>query len=135
MSEQPSGAHKQVLVADDDPAILRLVKIIVEKEGYAVVSARDGKRGLQTTSIGRAVFGGNLRCRDAVYSRHGTRQIYAVGKASDENSRDYDDGGAKSASVFREFCGGRSGFFAQTFYNFATANDASDVCPKQSRQF
>ncbi len=43
MSEQQSGAQKQVLVADDDPAILRLVKIIVEKEGYAVVSARDGK--------------------------------------------------------------------------------------------
>ncbi len=43
MSVQPSGAQKQVLVADDDPAILRLVKIIVEKEGYAVVSARDGK--------------------------------------------------------------------------------------------
>ncbi len=34
MSEQQSGAQKQVLVADDDPAILRLVKIIVEKEGY-----------------------------------------------------------------------------------------------------
>ncbi len=32
-----------VLVADDDPAILRLVKAIVEKEGYRVVTARDGK--------------------------------------------------------------------------------------------
>jgi two-component system response regulator HydG len=33
----------RVLVADDDPAILRLVTTIVEKEGYSVVGARDGK--------------------------------------------------------------------------------------------
>ena len=33
----------QILVADDDPAILRLVKTIVEKEGYTVVMARDGR--------------------------------------------------------------------------------------------
>jgi CheY-like chemotaxis protein len=33
----------RVLVADDDPAILRLVKTILEKEGLTVVSARDGK--------------------------------------------------------------------------------------------
>ncbi len=33
----------QILVADDDPAILRLVKAIVEKEGYTVVMARDGR--------------------------------------------------------------------------------------------
>jgi CheY-like chemotaxis protein len=38
--------HKQgrrVLVADDDPAILRLVKTILEKENYSVVTARDGR--------------------------------------------------------------------------------------------
>jgi CheY-like chemotaxis protein len=33
----------RVLVADDDPAILRLVTTILEKEGFAVVSARDGR--------------------------------------------------------------------------------------------
>ncbi len=43
MNEQESGGQAKVLVADDDPAILRLVKVIVEKEGYTVVSARDGK--------------------------------------------------------------------------------------------
>ena len=32
-----------MLVADDDPAILRLVKTILEKEGFTVVGARDGK--------------------------------------------------------------------------------------------
>ena len=30
-------------MADDDPAILRLVTAIVEKEGYTVVPARDGR--------------------------------------------------------------------------------------------
>lgn len=37
---KPKG---RVLVADDDPAILRLVATILEKEGFAVVSARDGR--------------------------------------------------------------------------------------------
>jgi CheY-like chemotaxis protein len=36
-------ASRRVLVADDDPAILRLVTAIVEKEGYTVVPARDGR--------------------------------------------------------------------------------------------
>lgn len=42
----------QILVADDDPAILRLVKTIVEKEGFDVVMARDGREAyklLQTS--------------------------------------------------------------------------------------
>ncbi len=41
MSENnPKG---RVLVADDDPAILRLVTTILQKEGYTVIGARDGK--------------------------------------------------------------------------------------------
>ena len=32
-----------MLVADDDPAILRLIKTILEKEGFVVATARDGK--------------------------------------------------------------------------------------------
>ena len=43
MNEQESSDSKQILVADDDPAILRLVSAIVEKEGFDVVTARDGK--------------------------------------------------------------------------------------------
>ena len=34
---------RRVLVADDDPAILRLVKTILEKESYEVVTAKDGR--------------------------------------------------------------------------------------------
>jgi len=45
--------QRRILVADDDPAILRLVTAIVEKEGYEVVPARDGREAyklLQTDS-------------------------------------------------------------------------------------
>jgi len=43
----------RVLVADDDPAILRLVTAILQKEGFTVIGARDGKeayRALQDNS-------------------------------------------------------------------------------------
>ena len=43
MNDTPTSAPSKILVADDDPAILRLVTAIVEKEGYTVVPARDGK--------------------------------------------------------------------------------------------
>jgi len=33
----------KILVADDDPAILRLVSTILEKEGFTVITARDGR--------------------------------------------------------------------------------------------
>ncbi len=43
MSEKPLESSQRILVADDDPAILRLVTAIIEKEGYSVVPARDGR--------------------------------------------------------------------------------------------
>ncbi|HVF50264.1 MAG TPA: response regulator [Pyrinomonadaceae bacterium] len=43
MSTQTTPASRRIIVADDDPAILRLVTAIVEKEGYEVVPARDGR--------------------------------------------------------------------------------------------
>ncbi len=50
----------KVLIADDDPAILRLVKTIVEKEGFEAVTARDGKEAYQFLqsgeSFGAAIF-------------------------------------------------------------------------------
>jgi len=49
----------RILVADDDPAILRLITMILEKEGYTVVGARDGKeayRVLQEHDFTAAVF-------------------------------------------------------------------------------
>jgi CheY-like chemotaxis protein len=35
--------RRRILVADDDPAILRLVSTILEKENFGVVSVRDGR--------------------------------------------------------------------------------------------
>ena len=48
------NGQPKVLVADDDPAILRLVKAIVEKEGYTVVTARDGKEAYKVLQSGEA---------------------------------------------------------------------------------
>jgi CheY-like chemotaxis protein len=45
-AKPPAGGNKdsrRILVADDDPAILRLVAAILEKEGFGVVTVRDGR--------------------------------------------------------------------------------------------
>jgi CheY-like chemotaxis protein len=47
MSAQPPTTSRRILVADDDPAILRLVTAIVEKEGYEVAPAKDGREAYQ----------------------------------------------------------------------------------------
>jgi CheY-like chemotaxis protein len=52
MSEILENGRAKVLVADDDPAILRLVKAIVEKEGYTVITARDGKEAYKILQSG-----------------------------------------------------------------------------------
>jgi CheY-like chemotaxis protein len=41
--DTPDQASRRILVADDDPAILRLVQTILEKDNYDVVTARDGR--------------------------------------------------------------------------------------------
>ncbi len=52
MDEEQSDTPKQIIVADDDPAILRLVKAILEKEGFTVVTARDGKEAYKLLQSG-----------------------------------------------------------------------------------
>lgn len=60
MLEGGTQIEPRILVADDDPAILRLVKAIVEKEGFTVIIARDGReayRFLQTEqNLAAAIF-------------------------------------------------------------------------------
>ena len=41
--EKDEKTSRRLLVADDDPAILRLVQTILEKDNYQVVPARDGR--------------------------------------------------------------------------------------------
>jgi CheY-like chemotaxis protein len=43
LAQDAQATSRRILVADDDPAILRLVTAIVEKEGFTVVAARDGR--------------------------------------------------------------------------------------------
>jgi CheY-like chemotaxis protein len=50
--EEREVLPKQIIIADDDPAILRLIKAILEKEGYTVVSARDGKEAYKLLQSG-----------------------------------------------------------------------------------
>jgi CheY-like chemotaxis protein len=50
----------RILVADDDPAILRLVTAIVEKDGFTVIPARDGREAYKVmqadTDFTAAIF-------------------------------------------------------------------------------
>jgi CheY-like chemotaxis protein len=54
MSEITDNGQPKILVADDDPAILRLVKAIIEKEGYTVITARDGKEAYKILQSGES---------------------------------------------------------------------------------
>jgi CheY-like chemotaxis protein len=47
-SLEGNGDNRRILVADDDPAILRLVATILEKENFSVVTARDGREAYKT---------------------------------------------------------------------------------------
>ena len=48
MNTSEKTSKGRILIADDDPSILRLITTILEKEGYAVVSTRDGREAYKT---------------------------------------------------------------------------------------
>lgn len=52
MTEETKNGETQILIADDDPAILRLVKAIVEKEGFEAVTVRDGREAYRLLNSG-----------------------------------------------------------------------------------
>lgn len=52
MSEETNNGQPSILIADDDPAILRLVKAIVEKEGFTAVTVRDGREAYKLLNAG-----------------------------------------------------------------------------------
>lgn len=47
MNATEKTSKGRILVADDDPAILRLIATILEKEGFTVVTARDGREAFK----------------------------------------------------------------------------------------
>lgn len=52
MNGENTNGISQILIADDDPAILRLVKAIVEKEGFVAVTVRDGREAFKLLNAG-----------------------------------------------------------------------------------
>jgi CheY-like chemotaxis protein len=44
------GDEKRVLVADDDPVILRLIQVNLELEGYQVLTANNGEEAVETAT-------------------------------------------------------------------------------------
>jgi CheY-like chemotaxis protein len=53
MSKQIDNENSQILVADDDPMTLLMVKTILEQEGYSVITARDGRETYKLLSSGK----------------------------------------------------------------------------------
>ncbi len=43
----PEAKPRTVLVVDDDPDILSIISFVLEEEGYRVVTAGDGREGLE----------------------------------------------------------------------------------------
>lgn len=41
------GAKEKILVVDDDPNILTYLSVLLEDNGYRVITAKDGKEGMQ----------------------------------------------------------------------------------------
>ena len=56
MDEQKTRDKGYVLLADDDPAILWLVRTLVEGEGFSVITAMDGKEALRILKSDRRVI-------------------------------------------------------------------------------
>jgi CheY-like chemotaxis protein len=56
MTDQTDGRKGYVLIADDDPAILWLVRTLVEGEGYSAVTAMNGKEAFRILKSDRRVI-------------------------------------------------------------------------------
>ncbi|MGQ0541354.1 MAG: response regulator [Blastocatellia bacterium] len=57
MSTVSDSYSKFVLVADDDPSILQLIKAIVEGEGFIAVTAQNGKEAYKILQSGGPIVG------------------------------------------------------------------------------
>ncbi len=45
-----SPEEKRILIADDDPVILRLIQVNLELEGYEVITANNGQEAVDTAT-------------------------------------------------------------------------------------
>lgn len=46
-TEAKQEMPKKILIADDDPVIIKLLQVNLEMEGYEVITAEDGKQAVQ----------------------------------------------------------------------------------------
>ena len=126
--EEKTGKDlKRILVADDDPAILRLVQTILEKDNYSVVTARDGREAYKLlqrdTDFIAAIF-------DVVMPHISGPELVRymkTEKRSDADPGDDDDCRAGSQAVVGQLCRGRGRLFAQAFYDGATTDNAANA--------
>ncbi|TMG25849.1 MAG: response regulator transcription factor [Chloroflexi bacterium] len=51
MATMPGGDRGPILVVDDDAKILRLVRVYLEREGFRVIEAQDGRAALAAISL------------------------------------------------------------------------------------
>ena len=84
--------NRRMLVADDDPAILRLIATILEKENFTVVTARDGREAYKILQSDPEFYCCDSRRRDAAHFRSGTGPFHEVGRAFEAYSGNDDDG-------------------------------------------
>ena len=54
--QRPSGSPGLVLVVDDEPALRRFARLVLEKEGYRVAEAEDGAEALALVQADAAAF-------------------------------------------------------------------------------
>ena len=101
---------RRVLVADDDPLTLRMLRAIVETEGYQVVSAGDGRQALEIlqhdATFGAAIFDmmmPHIQGLDLILYMQGDvrlRRIPVGMITAEQNPKVWDDSVAAGASVF-----------------------------------
>ena len=116
----PDNEKRQILVADDDPAILRLVSAILEKENYGVTTARDGREAYKILQ-GSANF---IAAIFDVVMPH--IAIHEDRKTINERPGDDDDRRTGSKTLVRQFLSRGSSFYAQAIHHGATTYNVAD---------
>ena len=74
--EGEPAEHPTILVAEDDPGVLQLTRQLLEKDGYRVLAARDGKEALAVFASHRDRVA--LAVLDVVMPGHGGRAVHDV---------------------------------------------------------
>ena len=105
-----AAARRRVLVADDDPLTLRMLRAIVETEGYQVVSVGDGRQALgilqQDATFDAAIFDmmmPHIQGLDLILYMKGDERLRRIPVGmitAEQNPKVWDDSVAAGASVF-----------------------------------